>query len=115
MAVIRKRFAIAVDTLEDATEWLLDTAKDNPDAVGGSAAYYLRAFGITAGGAVLARAARTCLAKLAEDPQGDTEFLKAKIATARFYAENILPQVPGLFIAMEGGWQTLRTISDDVL
>ncbi len=94
---------------------MLDTAKDTPDAVGGSAAYYLRAFGITAGGAVLARAARTCLEKLAQDPQGDTEFLKAKIATARFYAENILPQVPGLFIAMEGGWQTLRTISDDAL
>lgn len=115
MAVIRKRFAIAVDTLEDATEWLLETAKDNPDAVGGSAAYYLRAFGITAGGAVLARAARTCLEKLAQDPQEDTEFLTAKIATARFYAENILPQVPGLFIAMEGGWQTLRNIPDDAL
>ena len=67
------------------------------------------------GGAVLARAARTCLEKLAQDPQEDTEFLTAKIATARFYAENILTQVPGLFIAMEGGWQTLRNIPDDAL
>ncbi len=115
MAAIRKHFAQAVDSLEDATEWLLDHAGDDPDVAGGAAASYLRAFGITAGGAVLARATRIALAKLEADPETDTAFLNAKIATARFYADTILPQVPGLVTAMENTWHSLRRIPDDAL
>ena len=112
---IRKRLAKAVDTLEDATEWLLEHASDNSDAAGGTAAYFLRAFGITAGGATLARAARVALDRLGSDPAADAGLLKAKIASARFFADNILTQVPGLVISMEAGWRTLRAIPDEAL
>lgn len=115
MASIRKRYAKAVDALEDATEWLLENASRDPDIAGGAAAYYLRAFGITAGGASLAHAARVAIEKLESDPQADKTFLKAKIATARFYADNVLTQVPGLAKSMENGWETLRAIPDEAL
>lgn len=112
---IRRRLAKAVDALEDAADWLVEHAEDDPDVPGGTAAYFLRAFGITAGGAVLARAARTALQRMNDDPDADTEFLKAKLASARFFADNTLTQVPGLAISMESGWQTLRAIPDEAL
>lgn len=115
MAAIRKRLAKAVDALEDATEWLLENASNDPDVAGGTAAYYLRAFGITAGGASLAHAARVALEKLESDAEADETFLRAKIATARFFADNVLTQVPGLAKSMENGWETLRAIPDDAL
>lgn len=115
MAAIRKRFAKAVDVLEDATEWLLEHANDDPDIAGGVAVYYLKAFGITAAGSVMARAAKTALEKLETDPDADPAFLRAKIATARFFADNTLTQVPGLAKSMENGWETLRAIPDEAL
>jgi alkylation response protein AidB-like acyl-CoA dehydrogenase len=115
IAAIRKRLAKAVDTVEDAVDWLLEHGKAEPDAAGGTAAYFLRALGTTAGGAALARAARAALDRLESDSDAHADFLKAKIATARFYADNILTQVPGLVISMESGWQTLRTIPDEAL
>lgn len=115
MASLRKRLAAAIDAIEDATEWLLENASANDDIAGGSAAYFLKAVGITAGGAVMARAMRTAMEKLETDPSADTTFLKAKIATARFYADNVLTQVPGLTQSMLSGWETLRRIPDEAL
>jgi len=43
----------------------------------------------------MARAALIAHAKLAKG-EGDPEFLKAKIATARFYADHYLVQAPSL-------------------
>lgn len=115
MKAIRGRLAKAVDVLEDATDWVLDTGNSDPDAAGGAAAYYMRAFGITAGGAVMARAMRVAQETLAKDATADTVFLNAKIASARFYADNVLTLVPGLAKSMEHGWETLRRIPDEAL
>lgn len=115
MAALRKRLASAIDCIEDATEWLLENAGENPDIAGGTSAYFLRAVGITAGGAVMARAMRAAQEKLENNASADPVFLNAKIATARFYADNVLPQVPGLTQSMLSGWETLRRIPDDAL
>ncbi len=115
MAAIRRRLAKAVDVVEDATDWLLDHAKDDPDVAGGTACYFMRAWGITLGGAYLARAARHAQQVLETDPNADAQFLKAKIATARFFADNVMTQVPGLAKSMEHGWESLRAIPDDLL
>ena len=36
-------------------------------------------------------------------PDGDAAFYKAKLTTARFYMERILPQVGGLLVAIKAG------------
>jgi hypothetical protein len=46
---------------------------------------------------------------------GDPAFLKAKIATARFYAEQILPQVGALSAPVTRGAAGLYAISEDDL
>jgi hypothetical protein len=56
---------------------------------------YLKMWGITAGAWQLARSAHIAAQRLAE-ARGDAAFLRAKIATAKFYAANLLPQAAAL-------------------
>jgi acyl-CoA dehydrogenase len=52
---------------------------------------YLKLFGTVAGGWMMARAALVAQEKL-KQPDADRDFLLAKLATARFYAEHELPR-----------------------
>ena len=45
------------------------------------------------------------------DGNGDAVFMKAKIATARYYAECLLPQAPGLAQTIIGGGETALALS----
>ena len=60
--------------------------------------YYLRMFGITAGGWVMARQAVAARALGDDDP-----YAAAKVATARFYCTELLPQAAGLLPAVRAG------------
>jgi acyl-CoA dehydrogenase len=85
------RLAAAADALERATTWLLASLATNPDAVLAGATSYLRLFGVTAGGCMLAAEA------LAASRQADGAADKpGRIAIARFFAENIVVQAPAL-------------------
>ena len=55
--------------------------------------------GLVFGGAQLARAAAIAHAKLARG-EGDADFMRAKIATARHFADHLLTQAPGLRTAV---------------
>ncbi|MEQ8602128.1 MAG: acyl-CoA dehydrogenase [Marivibrio sp.] len=119
MAVIRRQFANAVDALDNATGYILDHAADDPDKAHGAAAYYLRLFGIVAGGGMMVRAAIAAEDKVLRADDGETgidrDFYAAKLATARFYAENVLPQAAGLSVPIMQGGATLRAIPDEAL
>jgi butyryl-CoA dehydrogenase len=85
------RIADAVAALERASKHLLAELAAKPDAALAGATPYLRLFGLTAGAAYLAEMA------LAADAVGKSDPANvARIAIARFYAENILPAVVGL-------------------
>ena len=60
-APIRDRLVESLAALMAATDWVVETATENPAAVAASAVHYLRMFGLVAGGWLMARAA------LAED------------------------------------------------
>jgi alkylation response protein AidB-like acyl-CoA dehydrogenase len=79
------RLGEAVDALERATQWLL-AQKASPAALAG-ATPYLRLFGNAAGGCLLAGQA---LAALRQDDGA------ARVALARFFAENIAVAAAGL-------------------
>jgi hypothetical protein len=93
-AAARRNFSAAVDSLEEATRWVVETYPESPDAVAATAVPYLKLFGVVAGGWVMARAALSAKRKL-EDPASDSGFLLAKLTSARFYAEHLLPQARG--------------------
>jgi alkylation response protein AidB-like acyl-CoA dehydrogenase len=81
-----KRLGEAIDSFERATQWLL-AQNGSAEALAG-AVPYLRLFGTTAGGCLLAEQALAGLRESGEPA--------ARMALARFFAENIVVQAGGL-------------------
>ena len=70
--------------------------------------------GTVTGGWQLARAALIAQQRLAAGATGlDAEFYKAKIITARFYAEQFQPLATAHLRALQSGPDTLLALSDD--
>jgi 3-(methylthio)propanoyl-CoA dehydrogenase len=84
-----------MDALEKATRSVADAYAADPAAAGAVAVPYLELFGTVIGGALMLRTAIIAHEQLA-DPEADVAFLEAKLATARFYGEHILPRARGL-------------------
>jgi hypothetical protein len=84
------RLTEALGSLERATQWL--RARPGQDAALAGATPYLRLFAITAGGALLAGEALAAV-RLAAADAADTA---ARLAIARFFAENIASDARGL-------------------
>ncbi len=93
IAVIREALAAGVGHLEAATDWLLDTCSRDAKAGFSGAVPYLKLWGVVAGGWQMARAA--LLANRRLDDGSQDGFYRAKLATARFHAEHILPTAYG--------------------
>ncbi len=111
---MRGNLNAALDGLEEASRWLLQTMASEPNAVAAGATPYLRMFGMTVGGHLLAKGALAAAA-LAEQPGADTPFLSGRVATARFYSEQILPQAPALLAAITAGAEPLYAIPPEQL
>ncbi|MEX2409209.1 MAG: acyl-CoA dehydrogenase, partial [Rhodovibrionaceae bacterium] len=90
LIAINEALSEAAEALEEATDWLLETWKNDIEEAAAGATPYLKLFGTVAGGWLLARGALAARESLDRE-EGDRDFLAAKIKTARFYAENILP------------------------
>ncbi|MCC7461112.1 MAG: acyl-CoA dehydrogenase, partial [Gammaproteobacteria bacterium] len=63
---------------------------------------YLKLTGVAVGGWLMARAAARAAARLAAGG-GDSEFLRGRLQTARFYADQLLPQARGWAEICRGG------------
>jgi len=79
--------ACAVDALERTTAFLLDASTTRPNDALAGATPYLRLFALARGGTALARGALAAH-RLSLAGKSDSA-LPARIATARFFAENI--------------------------
>jgi acyl-CoA dehydrogenase len=90
------RLGEALDSLERATQWLLGELPKNTEAALAGATPYLRLFGNAAGGCMLASEALAALRLSQGDPA-------ARVAIARFFAENIAVQAKGLERAVTEG------------
>jgi acyl-CoA dehydrogenase len=89
------RLRAAIESLDRATSFMLKTLKGNaPEAALAGATPYLRLFGLAQGGAALAEAALAANAALRG---GDADPAHpARIALARFFAENLATGAQGL-------------------
>ena len=88
---IRSAVTTGQQRLEKATTWLLGKAQDEPAAVASAAFDYLMLAGTVVGAWQMGRAAEIAHRNLASE-KGDADFYRAKIVTARFYSEKILPR-----------------------
>ncbi|MBB4264489.1 acyl-CoA dehydrogenase [Roseospira visakhapatnamensis] len=100
----------AVDDLEAASAWILEHA--SPLAAQGASTPYAHLFGIVTGGWLMARAAMEARRRLDAD-EGDPAFLTAKIATARYMADAILPFTGAHRAAIVAGPDSLMALEQD--
>jgi len=110
VAAQRDNLKRAVDGLGSATQWVVDTFPKNPNAVAAVSVPYLKLWGIVGGGWQMARAALIADSKLGIG--GDADFYRAKIATARFYSEHILPQATALSAEVVNGAASVLAMSE---
>ena len=112
MAAIRVGVQAAADALEDATKWVAQSVKaDLVTALAGSAPF-LRLAGTALGGWLLARGALVAQSKLAAR-DGDPAFLEAKLVTARFYADVILPPPLAQLGPLKAAGRTVFALKED--
>jgi len=104
---MRKALADGVKAVEECVDFVVG-AKD-PRAQFAGAVPFLMLMGIVAGGWQMARAALAAEKKKSADPA----FCEAKIATARFYADHVLVQAPGLRNTVVNGAADVMALSED--
>jgi hypothetical protein len=100
LAAVGERLAEGVAVAREATQWLIEQGLADPnDALAGSSPY-LRLLATVTGGWVLGLEALAARRDGADEPAG---FLDAKVVTARFFAENLLPPALGQLHAVRHG------------
>jgi alkylation response protein AidB-like acyl-CoA dehydrogenase len=106
---IRSELSTQLDALESATQWMLRTARQNPNAILSGSSPYLRMWGLVVGGWLMAKSA------LAAPAATDNEVAQTQLVLARFYAEQLLPQVAGLSGAATAGAEDLFALTAEQL
>ena len=112
LAVICAQLRLGVAALEEAGRFVVKEFSNQPVAVLAAAVPFLELAGIVCGGAQLGRAALVAARKLGAG-EGDANFLRAKIATARHFTEHCLTHAPGLRDTVLAGAAGLLAIADD--
>jgi alkylation response protein AidB-like acyl-CoA dehydrogenase len=99
-ALIRSR-----DTLLKVTQWVVEAARGDGNAVGAASVEYLHLFGYTAYAFMWAR-----MAAVAVQHPGDT-FYTNKLLTGRFFLARLLPQIESLRESIMNGSDTTMALS----
>ncbi len=112
LATIRDGLTSGIEDLAGATDWLVANATDDQNVPGAASVNLLMLAGTVIGGWQMARAA---LAATRRPVDGDTDkaFLEAKVITARFYAEQILPRSSGYRQAAMSGSDTTMAMPEE--
>ena len=113
LATIGRALGGAEAALATASVWLRERCADEPAAAAAGATPYLQLFGAVAGGWGLGRGALAAARRLAEG--GNDPFYAAKIATARYYAEHVLPPAAALLGPITRGPSNLFAIPAEQL
>jgi alkylation response protein AidB-like acyl-CoA dehydrogenase len=111
-AHLRAALKQGIQSLDNATNWLLESHKGDVRDAAAGAMPYLRLWGVVAGGWLMAKAALAAKADLTKG-EGDETFLRAKMATAKFYGDRILPRALSYEAEATSGADALMAIADE--
>jgi alkylation response protein AidB-like acyl-CoA dehydrogenase len=98
----------AFGRLQQVTAEVARKGLGDPFEAGAAASDYLRLFGLTAMAYAWARMAEIAL----QHPADETGFYRAKLATARFFMQRILPETSSLAAKCLAGGESLRAFED---
>ena len=112
LAAIASRLRAGAEALDDARRFVVENYRRDPRAVLAGSVPLLELAGIVFGGAQLARSASIAAARLARG-EGEAGFMRAKLATARHFADHLLVQAPGLRDTIVEGAAGSLALADD--
>ena len=113
LQAIGRRLGSALKAWIAATEWLAANAKTGLSGVLTAAVPYMHLAVTVCGGWFMGKAALAAAGYL-EKGEGDQPFYRAKIATARFYADQLLPQAAAYAETVMAGDTALAGVGDEV-
>jgi len=99
----------AVERLERVSAWLQEQARGDANAVGAASVEYLQLFGYTAYAYMWARMAASAARGAADDA-----FYRAKLGSAAFYFERLLPRTLGLEGSIRAGSTSLYSLEAEL-
>ena len=114
LLAIRSALSASADALEDATKWVAQSVKGELVAALAGSVPFLRLAGTALGGWLLAKSAIAAQNRLASR-DGDPAFLEAKLVTARFYAEVVLPPALAQLGPLKAAGRTVFALSETQL
>ncbi|RMF15635.1 MAG: acyl-CoA dehydrogenase [Gammaproteobacteria bacterium] len=100
----------AVADLTRATRTVLERAAQNPNEIGAASCDYLDLFGVVSYAYMWARMVAVAAEKEAGDSSG---FYTAKLKTARFFYDRLLPRRASLLAAIESGSDSTMAMEDE--
>ena len=112
LRAIAHRLSTASQALDDVISYVAGQAKTDVKGVFAGSVLYLKMAGIVFGGWQMARAAQ-CAEKSIAAGSGDADFYRAKIATARFFADHFLTQAAGLRAAIVEGSAAVMALTEE--
>ena len=106
---IAKRLNAGASALDDVIDFVVANIKSDIKGVFAGSVPYLRLAGIVLGGWQMARAANIAAAKL-DAGDADADFYRAKLVTARFFADHFLSQAGGIRDSIVDGSEAVMAL-----
>jgi alkylation response protein AidB-like acyl-CoA dehydrogenase len=113
LAAIAQKLGIALKMWTDTTEWLAANAKTGLGGVLTAAVPYLSLAVVVCIGWMMAKAALAAAGYL-DKGEGDLPFYRAKLASARFYADQMLPQAIAFAETVKAGDAAIAGLGDEL-
>jgi len=112
LADLATRLEKALGEQKAATGWFMQNAMANPNNLGAGAYNYMHIMGIVSLGFMWLKMAKAADAKLAEGAE-DKAFYEAKLVSARYYGERVLPDAGALRRKLEAGSENMMALNED--
>ncbi len=112
MNVYLKPLGASLAHLQQASMWFMQNAMAKPDNAGAGSYDYMHLFGLVALGYMWCKIAEAALAKLPK-ANGSAATLNAKLVTARFFMERMLPETATRLARIQAGATSTMELPDD--
>ncbi|WP_286237519.1 acyl-CoA dehydrogenase [Neptuniibacter halophilus] len=103
--------AEALEMAQTARQWLLDNAAADEHAAGSVSVNFMMLFGYLCGGWVMGQSALKAQ-QLLDQGEGDPEYLTAKLQTAAFFSQHLLPRVKANLASIQAGSESIMALDE---
>ena len=107
------RLEKSASDLKSATMWFMQNGMANPNHIGAGAHHYMHIMGTVALGLMWLRMATVAQARL-DAGEGDGDFYKAKLVTARHFSERMMPDTGALRRKIEAGSDAMMELPPEM-